>query len=163
MFIYVNFCSWQQFMNSDFKYLYFFQIDLNYFKSCPRLQACLPLFSRGKVLAVVITVKVYLLVPEFTVTHLLPYLLTVPLCGQWRVQWSEPEYWLCFSVGYYGTWLWIRLSTLSFEAIPQNLCRSLIFSLPMVGKIMWRLFIESLYSFYWEMRLNKCRPSGRLA
>ncbi len=29
-----------------------------------------------------VTVKVQLLVPEFTETHLLPYLLTIPLCGQ---------------------------------------------------------------------------------
>ncbi len=48
----------------------------------PRVQACLPLFIQGKVLAVVVTVQIQLLVPEFTVTHLLPYLLTIPLCGQ---------------------------------------------------------------------------------
>ncbi len=29
-----------------------------------------------------VTVQVQLLVPEFTVTHLLPYLLTTPVCGQ---------------------------------------------------------------------------------
>ncbi len=65
----------------------------------------------------VVLVQVQLFVPEFTVTHLLPYLLTIPLCGQWKVQWPETEYWLCFSVGYYSTWLWIRLSILSCGAI----------------------------------------------
>ncbi len=34
------------------------------------------------VFAVVATVQVKLLVPEFMVTHLLPCLLTIPLCGQ---------------------------------------------------------------------------------
>ncbi len=29
-----------------------------------------------------VTVQVQLLVPQFTVTHLLPYLFTIPLCGQ---------------------------------------------------------------------------------
>ncbi len=81
-------------------------------------------------LAVVVTVQVQLLVPEFTVTHLLPYLLTIPLWGQSKVQWSESENWLCLSVGYYSTWLWIQLSILSWGAIPQDLCRSLRFSLP---------------------------------
>ncbi len=52
-------------------------------------------------LAVLVTVQMQLLVPEFTATHLPPYLLTIPLCGQWNVQWSEAEYWLCFSVGYF--------------------------------------------------------------
>ncbi len=61
----------------------------------------------------VVTVQGLLLVREFTVTHLLPYLLIIPMCGQWRVQWSEPEYWLCCSVGYYSTWLWIRICILS--------------------------------------------------
>ncbi len=65
-------------------------------------------------------------------------------------------------VGYYSTWLWIRLSILSCGAIPQDSCRSLIFSLPIGGEIMWQLFFESLNSFYSEMRLNKFRPSGRL-
>ncbi len=69
-------------MNSDFKYSYFFKIDLNYFKSNLRVRASLPLFTRGKILAVVVTVQVQMLVPEFTVTHLLPYLLNFPLCGQ---------------------------------------------------------------------------------
>ncbi len=91
-----------------------------------------------------IVLSIHLLVPEFTVTHLLPYLLTITLCGQWEVQWSEPEYWLCFSVGYYSTWLWIRLSIQSCGAIPQDLCRSLIFSLPIGGEIMLQLFFESL-------------------
>ncbi len=59
----------------------FFKIGLNYFKSNPRVQACLSLFNRGKVLAVVV-VQVQLLVPEFMVTHLQPYLLTIPLCGR---------------------------------------------------------------------------------
>ncbi len=62
------------------------------------------------------------------------------MCGQRKVQWSEPEYWLCSSVGYYSTWLWIRLSILSCWAIPQDLCRSLIFSLPIGGEIKWQLF-----------------------
>ncbi len=160
MLIDVNFYSWQQFMISNFKYLYFFKIGLNYFKSNPRVQPCLPLFNRGKFLAVVVNVKVQLLVPEFMVTHLLPYLLIIPLCGQWKVQWSEPEYWLCFSVGYCSTWLWIRLSIQFFGAILQDFCRSKIFSLPIGGEIKRHLIFESLYSFYWEMRLNKCRPSG---
>ncbi len=108
-----------------FKYLYFFKIGLNYFKSNPRVQACLPLFNQGKVLAVAVTVYVQLLIPEFTVTHLLPCLLIIPLCGQWKVQLSEPGYWLCFSVGYYSTWLWIRLSIHSCGAIPQDLCGTL--------------------------------------
>ncbi len=69
-------------MSSNFKYSCFFKIGLNYFKSNPRVQACLHLFNRGKVLAVVVTVEVQLLVPEVTVTHLLSYLLTIPLCGQ---------------------------------------------------------------------------------
>ncbi len=69
-------------MNSNFKYSCFFKIGLNHFKSNPRVQACLPLFNRGKVLVVVVSVQVQLLVPEFMVTHLLPYLLTIPLCGQ---------------------------------------------------------------------------------
>ncbi len=43
---------------------------------------CLPLFTRGNDLAVVVTVQVQLLVPGFKITHLLPYLLTIPLCGQ---------------------------------------------------------------------------------
>ncbi len=59
-----------------------FLIGLNYFKSNPRVQAFLSLFNRGKVLAVVVTVQVQLLVPEFMVTHLLPYLLAIPLCEQ---------------------------------------------------------------------------------
>ncbi len=41
-------------------------------------------------------------VPEITVTHLLPYLLTTPLCGEWNDQRSEPDYWLCLSVAYYS-------------------------------------------------------------
>ncbi len=104
-----------------------------------------------------------LLVPEFTVTHLLPYLLTIPLCGQWNVQWLKREYWLCFGVGYYSTWLWIRISILSCWVIPQDLCSSLTFSLPIGGEITWQSFFESLYSFNWGMRLKKCRPSGLLA
>ncbi len=60
----------------------FLKNGLNYFKSNPRVQACLPLFNRGQVLAVVVIVQVQLLVPEFMVTHLQPYLLTIPLCGQ---------------------------------------------------------------------------------
>ncbi len=92
------------------------------------------------------------------VTHLLPYTLTIALRGQWNIQCSEPGCRLCFSVGYYSTWLWIRLSILSYGAIPQDSCRSLIFSLPIGGEIMWQLFFESLNSFYCEMRLNKCRP-----
>ncbi len=79
---------------------------------------------------------------ELTVTHLLPYLLTIPWCRQWKVQWSEPEYWLCFSVGYCSTWLWIRLSIQSYGAIPQDLCRTLIFSLPIGGEIKWQLFFN---------------------
>ncbi len=47
-----------------------------------RVQACLPFFDRGKIFAVVVTVQVQLLVPEFMVTHLQPYLLIIPLCGQ---------------------------------------------------------------------------------
>ncbi len=97
------------------------------------------------------------------VTHLLPYILTIPLCGQWNIQCSGPGCRLCFSVGYYSTWLWIRLSILSCGAIPQDSCRSLIFYLPIGGEIMWQLFFESLNSFYCEMRLNKFRPSGLLA
>ncbi len=62
-------------------FMLFLKIGLNYFKSNSRVQACLPLFNRGKVLAVVVTVQVQLMVPEYTVTHLLPYLLTIPLCG----------------------------------------------------------------------------------
>ncbi len=62
------------------------------------------------------------------VTHLLPYILTNPLCGQWNIQCSEPGCWLCFNVGYYSTWLWIRLSILSCGAIPQDLCRTLMVS-----------------------------------
>ncbi len=87
-------------------------------------------------------VRVLLLVKEYTVTQLLPYLLTIPLCGQWKDPWSEPEYWLWFSVGYYSTWLWIRLSILSCGAIPQDLRRSLIFALPISGEIMWQLFLN---------------------
>ncbi len=34
-------------MNSNFKYSCFFKIGLNYFKSNPRVQACLLLFNRG--------------------------------------------------------------------------------------------------------------------
>ncbi len=69
-------------MSSNFKYSCFFKIGLNYLKSYPCVQACLLLFNRGKVLAVVVAVQVQLLVPEYTVTHLLLYLLTIPLCGQ---------------------------------------------------------------------------------
>ncbi len=43
-------------------------------------------------LAMVVTVQVQMLVPEFTVINLVPYLLTIPLCGQFKVQWSELEY-----------------------------------------------------------------------
>ncbi len=64
-------------------------------------------------LAEIVNLQAQLSVPEFAVTHLLPYLLTIPLCGQWNDQRSEPEYWLCFSVGYYSTCLWIRMSFLS--------------------------------------------------
>ncbi len=71
---------------------------------------------------------------------------------------SEPGCWLCFSVGNYSTWFWIRLSIPSCGAIPQDLYRSLIFSLPIGGEIMWQLFFEWLNSIYCEMRLNKCRP-----
>ncbi len=104
----------------------------------------------------------FILITRDANLHHHSYLLTIPLCGQWKVQWSEPEYWLCFSVGYYSTWLWIRLSIQSCVAIPQDWCMSLMFSRPIGGEIMWQLFFESLYSFYWEMRLNKCRASGRL-
>ncbi len=38
--------------------------------------------SSAEVLAVAVTVQVQLLAPEYTVTHLLPDLLTTPLCGQ---------------------------------------------------------------------------------
>ncbi len=95
------------------------------------------------------------------VTHFLPYILTIPLCGQWTIQCSEPGCWLCFSLGYYTTWLWIRLSILSCGAFPQGFCRSLIFSLPTGGEIMWQLFFESLNRFYCLMRLNKVsHPAG---
>ncbi len=103
-------------------------------------------------LAVVVTVQSF--VPEFTVTHLLAYSLITPLCGQWNVQWLEPEHWLCFSVGFYSTWLRIWVYVLSCGAIPQDLCRSLFFSLPLGGEIMWQLFFESLDSFYRGMRLK---------
>ncbi len=33
-------------------------------------------------------------------------------------------------------------------AIPQDLCTSLILSLPIGGEIKWQLFFESYYSFY---------------
>ncbi len=62
------------------------------------------------------------------VTHLLPYILIIPLCGQLNIQCSEPGCWLCFSVGYYCTWLWIRLSIPSCGAIPQDSCRTLMVS-----------------------------------
>ncbi len=58
-------------MNCSFKYSYFFKIGKKYFQTNPRVQTCLPFFNRGKVLAVVVTVQVQLLVPEFTVTHVL--------------------------------------------------------------------------------------------
>ncbi len=90
-------------------------------------------------LAVVVTAQVQLSVPEFTVTHLLPYLLTIPLCGQWYVQRLKPEYWMCFSVCYYSTWLWIRISILSCGAILQDLYRPLIFSLPISGENLWQM------------------------
>ncbi len=64
-----------------------------------------------------------------TVTHLLPHLLSNPLCVQLDGQHSEPEYWLCFSVGYYSMWFWIRTSILSCGAITQEICRPIIFSL----------------------------------
>ncbi len=86
--------------------------------------------------------QVQLLVPEFTVTHLLPFLLTTPLCGYWKVQWSKPEYCLCFRVGYYSTWLWARLSIQSCGAIPHDLCRWLISPLPIGEEIMWQLFFN---------------------
>ncbi len=73
-------------------------------------------------------------------THLLPYTLIIALWGQWNMQCSELGCRLCFSVGYYSTWLWIRLSILSCGAIPQDSCRSLIFSLRIGGEIMWQLF-----------------------
>ncbi len=115
-------------------------------------------------LAVVVIVSLQFSVPEFTVTHLLLYLHTFPLCWQRNVQRSEQEYWLYFSGGYFSTWLWIRTSILSCGAIPQDLCRSLIFYLPIGREILWQLFFEQLYNFcYWVMRLNICRPSGLLA
>ncbi len=66
--------------------------------------------------------------PRVMVTHLLPYILTIALCGQWNIQCSEPVFWLCSSVGYYSTWLWIRLSILSCGAIPQDSCKTLMVS-----------------------------------
>ncbi len=64
----------------------------------------------------------------------------------------------------YSRWLGIRISIrISCGAILQDLGRSLIFSLPQDGEIMWQLFFESLCSFYWRMGLNKYRPSGLLA
>ncbi len=99
---------------------------------------------------------------KVVVTHLLPYIVTFPLCGQWTIQCSEPGCQLCISVDYYSTWPWNRLSNLSCGAIPQESCRSLIVSFPIGGEIKWQLFFESLNSFYCEMRLNKLRPSGRL-
>ncbi len=36
----------------------------------------------------------------------------------------------------------------SVGVILQDLCRSLIFSLPIGGEIKWQLFFESIYSFY---------------
>ncbi len=83
MLIYVSFYSWQQFMNSYFKYSYFFlKLALIILNLTLLFKLVHHLFTRGKVLAVVVTVQVKLLVPEFMVTHLLPYLLTIPLCGQ---------------------------------------------------------------------------------
>ncbi len=59
------------------------------------------------------------------VTHLLPYILVFPFGAQWNIQCSDPGCWLCCSVGYYITWLWIRISILSCGAILQDLCRSI--------------------------------------
>ncbi len=98
--------------------------------------------------------------PKATVTHLLPHLLTTPMCGQWGVQRSEPEHWLCFSVGFYSMWPCIRTSILFKGAIPQDLHKSLILSIPIEGKILWHSF-NSLS--YWGMHLRKCRPFGLFA
>ncbi len=114
-------------------------------------------------LAVVHTVQVQLSVPEFTATHVIPYLLDIPWCGQWNVQRLESEYWLGSNVGCYGKSLWIITPILSWGTTPQDLRRSLIFSLPIVRKILWQLFFESLSSSYRGMLLNKCRPAGLLA
>ncbi len=46
----------------------------------PRVQACLPLFNRGKVLAVVVTVQVQLLVPE--------YIPLAPLFTHYPIVWT---------------------------------------------------------------------------
>ncbi len=51
-------------------------------------------------------------------------------------------YWLCFSVGYYSTWLWNQTTILSCGAIPQYLRRSLIKSLPIGGEILWLCFFN---------------------
>ncbi len=70
------------------------------------------------------------------------YKLTIPLCGRSNVQRPETQCWLCFSVGYYSTWLWIRTPLLSCGSILQGLCRSLIFSLHTGGEILWQLFFN---------------------
>ncbi len=47
---------------------------------------------------ILLTYITYILLNIYTI-------LTIPLCGQCKVKWFEPEYCLCFGVGYYGTWL----------------------------------------------------------
>ncbi len=78
-------------------------------------------------LAVIVTVKVQLSNPEFMIIYWLPHVHIISLRGQRYVQWSEPEYWLCFSVGFYSTWLWIQTSILSCGTMPKDWHRSLIF------------------------------------
>ncbi len=85
-------------------------------------------------------------------------LFTDLLCGQWNVQWLETEYWQCSSVGYYGTWLWIRTLILSCGAIPQVA--------NFLPTLRWGDYVtigfESQYSFHWGMQVTKCDPSGLL-
>ncbi len=65
------------------------------------------------------------------------------------------EYWLWLNMGHYSTWPWIQTCIPSCGAISQDLHRTLIFSLPIGGKI-----CDNCFCFYWGMQLSTCRPSG---
>ncbi len=71
--------------------------------------------------------------------------------------------WLCCSVRYYSTWL-----NPSIHSILWGNFAGLVHVTNFPPSYKWGhyvtiIFLESLYSFYWRMRLNKCRPSGLLA
>ncbi len=83
------------------------------------------------------------------VIHLLPYLRTILMCGRWDIKRPEPEYCLCYTVGYYSTTS--ESEHLFYPAVQfPRAYTSNYFS----GETLVTVDIESLCTFHWGMHTS---------